>query len=73
MSDHLTASPEAQAILSRLLSLHPKRIDLSLGRMERLLGKLGDPQTRDIIHQLPGGGMFELGCHVIDTVILPKP
>ena len=30
--------------MSRLLSLHPKRIDLSLGRMERLLGKLGDPQ-----------------------------
>lgn len=44
MADHLTSSPEAQAILSRLLSLHPKRIDLSLGRMERLLGKLGDPQ-----------------------------
>ena len=44
MSDHLTASPEAQAILTRLLSLHPKRIDLSLGRMERLLSALGDPQ-----------------------------
>jgi predicted dehydrogenase len=33
------------------------------------IGKLGDPQTRNFIHQLPGGGMFELGCHVIDTVI----
>lgn len=33
------------------------------------IGKLGDPQARNFIHQLPGGGMFELGCHVIDTVI----
>ena len=26
------------AILARLLDLHPKRIDLSLGRIQRLLG-----------------------------------
>ncbi|GAC1332859.1 MAG: folylpolyglutamate synthase/dihydrofolate synthase family protein [Beijerinckiaceae bacterium] len=31
-------------ILSRLLGLHPKRIDLSLGRIERLLLALGEPQ-----------------------------
>lgn len=37
--------------------------------MDVFIGKLGDPQTRETIHQLPGGGMFELGCHVIDTVI----
>ncbi|MBV8851125.1 MAG: bifunctional folylpolyglutamate synthase/dihydrofolate synthase [Methylobacteriaceae bacterium] len=30
-------------ILSRLLNLHPKRIDLSLGRIERLLSALGNP------------------------------
>jgi dihydrofolate synthase/folylpolyglutamate synthase len=35
-------------ILSRLLGLHPKRIDLSLGRIERLLSALGEPQ-----HHLP--------------------
>jgi dihydrofolate synthase/folylpolyglutamate synthase len=31
-------------ILSRLLNLHPKRIDLSLGRIKRLLSALGNPQ-----------------------------
>ncbi len=34
------------AILARLLRLHPKRIDLSLGRIQRLLTALGEPQTR---------------------------
>ncbi|MCC3246875.1 bifunctional folylpolyglutamate synthase/dihydrofolate synthase [Methylocystis sp. WRRC1] len=34
------------AILSRLLTLHPKRIDLSLGRTERLLEALGRPDLR---------------------------
>lgn len=33
-------------ILARLLRLHPKLIDLSLGRIERLLSALGDPQRR---------------------------
>ncbi|HTO78941.1 MAG TPA: bifunctional folylpolyglutamate synthase/dihydrofolate synthase, partial [Methylocystis sp.] len=32
-----------EAILSRLLDLHPKKIDLSLGRVERLLEALGRP------------------------------
>ncbi len=32
------------AILDRLLALHPKEIDLSLGRMERLLEALGSPE-----------------------------
>jgi dihydrofolate synthase / folylpolyglutamate synthase len=34
------------AILARLLALHPKRIDLSLDRIERLLGALDNPQRR---------------------------
>ena len=34
------------AILSRLLALHPKKIDLSLGRIERLLEALGHPERR---------------------------
>lgn len=40
------------AILSRLLTLHPKKIDLSLGRTERLLDKLGRPDLRlpPIVH-----------------------
>jgi dihydrofolate synthase/folylpolyglutamate synthase len=31
------------AYLERFLALHPKEIDLSLGRIERLLGELGSP------------------------------
>jgi dihydrofolate synthase / folylpolyglutamate synthase len=34
------------AILSRLLSLHPKKIDLSLERMWRILERLGHPERR---------------------------
>ena len=33
-------------ILKRLLELHPKKIDLSLGRIEGLLASLGDPQKK---------------------------
>src|SRR5579884_671237 len=44
-------SSEAQTdgsdeVLARLMRLHPKRIDLSLGRIERLLAALGNPQER---------------------------
>ena len=34
------------AILARLLDLHPRKIDLSLGRTERLLASIGDPHRR---------------------------
>ncbi len=34
---------QPDAILSRLLDLHPKKIDLSLGRIERLLEAIGRP------------------------------
>lgn len=39
-------------ILSRLAALHPKKIDLSLARMERLLEALGHPERRlpPVIH-----------------------
>ena len=42
----------SDAILNRLLSLHPKIIDLSLERMERILAKLGSPENKlpPIIH-----------------------
>ncbi len=36
--------PRSSAILDRLLALHPKKIDLALDRMLRLLGTLGNPQ-----------------------------
>src|SRR5215467_3285669 len=40
------------SIVARLLTLHPKRIDLSLDRMWRVLAALGDPQRRlpPVIH-----------------------
>ena len=46
------ASPSSEALLARLLDLHPKLIDLSLGRMTRLLAALGNPQDKapPIIH-----------------------
>ncbi|MFN9542106.1 MAG: bifunctional folylpolyglutamate synthase/dihydrofolate synthase, partial [Alphaproteobacteria bacterium] len=42
----------SDAILARLTSLHPKLIDLSLGRIEALLEKLGSPHKRlpPVIH-----------------------
>ena len=40
------------SILARLTALHPKRIDLSLDRIRRLLGKLGHPERKipPVIH-----------------------
>jgi dihydrofolate synthase/folylpolyglutamate synthase len=42
----------SDAILTRLLSLHPKIIDLSLGRMQDILAKLGHPERKlpPVIH-----------------------
>jgi len=34
------------AVVARLFALHPKRIDLSLGRIERLLARLDHPEVR---------------------------
>jgi dihydrofolate synthase/folylpolyglutamate synthase len=49
MTDHLRASDSA---LERLKLLHPKKIDLSLDRIGRLLDTLGRPQDRlpPVIH-----------------------
>jgi dihydrofolate synthase/folylpolyglutamate synthase len=42
----------SDAILTRLLTLHPKIIDLGLDRMERILAKLGNPERHlpPVIH-----------------------
>ena len=42
----------SDVILDRLLALHPKKIDLALDRIRRLLNALGDPQDRlpPVIH-----------------------
>lgn len=43
--------------------------------VDAMMGKLADPHTRRALGALPGGGMFELACHVIDAAItlLGKP
>ena len=48
-SPAMTATDRA---IARLMSLHPKGYDLSLGRVSRLLARLGDPQDRmpPVIH-----------------------
>ena len=38
--------PTSAKLLAEMKLLHPQLIDLSLGRVERLLGKLGDPHTK---------------------------
>ncbi|MDQ7079815.1 MAG: folylpolyglutamate synthase/dihydrofolate synthase family protein [Paracoccaceae bacterium] len=38
------SAPHSDVILERLMSLHPKIIDLTLGRIERLLAALGHPE-----------------------------
>ncbi len=38
--------PRSEAIIERLHALHPRLIDLSLGRMERCLAALGHPERR---------------------------
>ena len=45
-------SAATDAILQRLMTLHPKVIDLSLDRMQVLLSDLGNPQHRipPVIH-----------------------
>ncbi|OYQ32322.1 bifunctional folylpolyglutamate synthase/dihydrofolate synthase [Niveispirillum lacus] len=42
----LPASPRLEAALERMRQLHPVVIDLSLGRIERLLARLGHPERR---------------------------
>jgi dihydrofolate synthase/folylpolyglutamate synthase len=51
----MTTAPLPMAsdrVLTRLMRLHPKKIDLTLGRVERLLAALGNPQHRlpPVIH-----------------------
>ncbi|MEM9228058.1 MAG: folylpolyglutamate synthase/dihydrofolate synthase family protein [Pseudomonadota bacterium] len=38
--------PSSDLLLHRMMGLHPKVIDLSLGRMHRLLGALGHPERK---------------------------
>jgi len=48
----MTGPARSGLILERLLSLHPRKIDLALDRIRRLLAALGDPQDKlpPVIH-----------------------
>ena len=48
----LSATTRSDTVLARLLSLHPKKIDLALDRVLRLLGDLGNPHLKlpPVIH-----------------------
>ena len=48
----LSETTRSDAVLKRLLTLHPKKIDLALDRILRLLSALGNPQLRlpPVIH-----------------------
>jgi predicted dehydrogenase len=37
--------------------------------IDAMMGKLADPGTRRTLGALPGGGMFELACHIIDAAV----
>ena len=52
MSDRAANAAPIDAMLARLLALHPKRIDLSLDRIERLLTALDHPERHlpPVIH-----------------------
>lgn len=41
-----TRPEDLDAVLARLFDLHPRKIDLSLGRIERLLATLGNPHKK---------------------------
>jgi folylpolyglutamate synthase/dihydropteroate synthase len=47
-----SAVSQIDSIVTRLLELHPKRIDLTLERMWRILAALGHPEQRlpPVIH-----------------------
>jgi dihydrofolate synthase / folylpolyglutamate synthase len=54
----------SEELLAELRGLHPKLIDLSLGRIERLLAKLGNPQQRlaPVIHIAGTNGKGSTGA-----------
>jgi len=54
-------------VLERLMALHPKVIDLSLGRIERLLAALGHPEHRlpPVIHIAGTNGKGSVQAHLV--------
>jgi len=59
-------SRASDAVLARLLDLHPKKIDLSLARMERILAELGHPERLlpPVVHLAGTNGKGSTGAYV---------
>ena len=78
-----TASPQLAAVLQRLYRFHPKSLDLSLGRLQRLLAALGNPEQHlpPVIHVAGTNGkgstvaflraMLEAGGHRVHAFTSP--
>ncbi len=60
----------SDAILNRLLSLHPKIIDLSLERMERILARLGNPESKlpQVVHVAGTNGKGSTVAYIKSTL-----
>ncbi len=58
--------PTSDRLLAELKLLHPKLIDLSLGRVERLLAKLGNPHERlpPVVHVAGTNGKGSLTAYL---------
>jgi len=77
------APAKTESVLRRLWELHPKVIDLSLERIERLLGALGNPQEKiaPVVHVAGTNGkgsviaflraMFEASGHRVHVYTSP--
>jgi len=61
---------QSDAVLERLLALHPKRIDLVLDRIERLLAELGHPERKlpPVIHVAGTNGKGSV-CVLVERVL----
>ncbi len=65
----MTTTGRSEAVIARLHALHPKLIDLSLGRLQRLLAALGHPERRlpPVVHVAGTNGKGST-CAVVRAV-----
>ena len=63
-------APTSDAILERMMALHPKIIDLTLDRVWRLLDALGNPQDKlpPVIHVAGTNGKGSV-AHLLSAVL----
>ena len=66
MAHALQSPPRTDAVLQRLMALHPKLIDLSLDRLQPLLARLGSPERQlpPVIHVAGTNGKGSLVAYL---------